>query len=251
MQQRRAKIFYPVLSQWIAPKIPRPKVSRRRRERLISAEETVSLLGHLLAPRQPPELWWEADARIRVGQVFKFALLTGARHGEIDRIRWEHVDFTGRWLQIIGAKTENKVEASVRYLKITDAMMEILHQRKAVSEDPYVFSKSGNTNPNYYRILKRACLHLNIPYGRDVEGGLVTHDSRHTVVTNLLQAGVDLATVGSITGHTDQSLILYYAHSTAQSRTDAAGVLENFVHQKKEIKSETQDISSTELPKIA
>ncbi|HEX8773749.1 MAG TPA: site-specific integrase [Pyrinomonadaceae bacterium] len=218
--------YYPILSQWIPPKADRPKASRRRRERLWATEERDRLIDHLLAPRAPEEVWWEYEARLRVGHVCKFALLTGARHGEIDRIRWEHVDFPARLIQIVGVKSQNRVEATTRYLKITDAMMEILLYRKQVSEDPFVFSKSGNTNPNFYKIIQRACERLDIPYGRNVDNGLVLHDARHTVVTNLLQAGVDLSTIGAITGHTDKSLILYYGHSTAESRARAGDVLD-------------------------
>jgi integrase len=106
-------------------------------------------------------------------------------------------------------------------------MAEIFNYRKQVSEDPYVFSKSGDTNPNFYTIIKRACEKLGIPYGRNVEGGLVLHNAWHTVVTSLLHAGVDLSTIGSITGHTDKSLILYYGHATAELRERAGDVLES------------------------
>jgi hypothetical protein len=35
--------------------------------------------------------------------------------------------------------------------------------------------------------------------GRNVEGGFVTHDPRHTVVIYLMQAGHDLKTVAALT----------------------------------------------------
>ena len=44
----------------------------------------------------------------------------------------------------------------------------------------------------------------------------------------MLQAGVDLATIGSITGHTDKTLILRYGHATSESRGKAVSVLEKF-----------------------
>jgi len=45
----------------------------------------------------------------------------------------------------------------------------------------------------------------------------------------MLQAGVDLSTVGAITGHSDSNLILHYSHATRESRKQAVSILENFV----------------------
>jgi integrase len=85
-----------------------------------------------------------------------------------------------------------------------------------------------NTGSRFYRILREACAACDIPYGKKTIGGLVLHDARHTATTRMLQAGVDPATVGSITGHTDKSVILYYSHATADSRRKAVSVLEEF-----------------------
>ena len=44
----------------------------------------------------------------------------------------------------------------------------------------------------------------------------------------MLQAGVDLATIGSITGHGDRTMILRYRHATTENQKRAMQVLENF-----------------------
>lgn len=44
----------------------------------------------------------------------------------------------------------------------------------------------------------------------------------------MLQSGRDLATIGSITGHTDKSLILHYGHASTESKDQAMDVLERF-----------------------
>jgi len=54
----------------------------------------------------------------------------------------------------------------------------------------------------------------------------------------MLQAGIDLSTVGAITGHSDSQLILHYSHATRESQKQAVSVLENFVvgdEKKKEV----------------
>ncbi len=218
-----AKEFFPALSQWIAPPMPRPKIAQRRRERLITSEERERILSWLLAERRPDEEQREAAARQRVGQILRFALLTAMRHGEINQMRWAQIDWQQRTLKVIGTKTD-----SIRYIPITDSMMEILQARKQVAgKNEFVFTRSGQPASKLYRILERACADLGIPYGKKTAGGFVVHDARHTAATIMLQSGLDLATVGSITGHTDKTLVLYYSHATLESRQRAMAALEN------------------------
>ena len=46
--------------------------------------------------------------------------------------------------------------------------------------------------------------------------------------TRMLYAGRDPATIGSITGHADKTLILHYGHASTESRGKGMDVLENF-----------------------
>ena len=96
------------------------------------------------------------------------------------------------------------------------------------SKGLYVFTREGGEVTHYYRILAEACEAIGIAYGREIPGGFVTHDARHTVVTRMLQDGRDLATIGSITGHADKTLILHYGYASTESRDNAMDVLESF-----------------------
>jgi integrase len=217
-----AASFFPDLEQWRTPKIPRPPQSKRGRERLITTGERDKLLDHLHAPRKLKESHFAYHARLRVGEIFHFALLTGMRHGEINSLRWTEIDWDGGEMKVIGTKTD-----STRYIPITATVQDILLRRKAVSKDPFVFTRGGGHRPKFYRILREACEACGIPYGRNVTGGLTLHDARHSATTRMLQAGVDLDTVGSITGHSDRALILYYGHATRDSKRRAAEALED------------------------
>jgi integrase len=222
-----AASFYPQLEQWVPPKMPRPKQSKRRRERIISSEERNQILDYLLRPRKLGEQLHAYEARRKVGLIFQFAMLTGMRHGEINKLKWSDVDWEARTLKVVGTKTET-VTPSVRYLPITETMMAILEERQKKSATDYVFTRAGNTGSKFYRILREACDACDITYGKNTVGGLILHDARHTATTRMLQAGVDLSTIGSITGHSDKNLILYYGHATAASRARAAAVLEEY-----------------------
>ena len=224
-----AHFDFPVLEDWICPRIPRLKVKRSRRERLISRDEISRQLGYLLASRFEDETERDYFNRRTVGHAFQMEILTGARLGEIARIRWEHIDWENRVLQIHGTKTEYVSASVVRYLELTPTMEIILRERQKLNcFGEYVFCRTGNTITHYYKIMEEAARAVGVPYGKDKRGGFVGHDARHTAVTRMLQAGIDLATVGSITGHSDKTLILHYSHATRESKRIAGKVLDDF-----------------------
>jgi integrase len=225
-----AFLDFPELENWNAPRIPRPKVERSRRERLISGAEIMRLLSGFAESRRETETAHEFERRRVVGQVFQMCLLTGARPGEIIRLRWEQIDFKAKLLQIVGTKTRFKQAKAVRYLEITPTIEQILLERKEKDAfGEFVFSRTGNSVTHYYEILQAESERAGVIYGKNKAGGFVTYDARHTATTRMLQAGVDLSTVGAITGHSDANLVLHYSHATRESRKKAVSVLEEFV----------------------
>jgi integrase len=161
-------------------------------------------------------------------------LLTGSRVGEIMALSWKQIDFDAKILQIIGRKNRFKVAKTVRYLELNPTIEQILRERKTIDAfGEFVFCRTGNSITKYHQILREASEAVGISYGRRTRGGFITHDARHTAITRMLQAGIDLSTVGAITGHSDSNLILHYSHATRESRKAAVSVLENFVVGKK------------------
>ena len=225
-----AHVDFPEIESWVCPPIPRPKVSRSRRERLITQEEVLKLLTFLLSSRRTDETVITAANRRIVGQAFQMTLLTGARIGEITALRWDRIDFKAKMLQIVGTKTRFHSTKMVRYLEITPTIESILLERKEISNWEYVFCRTGNSITDYHKILRETAHQCGITYGKFKRGGFITHDARHTAITRMLQAGVDLSTIGSITGHSDANLILHYSHATRESRKQAVSILEDFVN---------------------
>jgi integrase len=85
---------------------------------------------------------------------------------------------------------------------------------------------SSGLYPKFYKILRRACEELKIPYGKNIEDGLILHTARHTVTTTLVEAGLDYDTIGMITGHKSKELIAHYSHKHPQSVARVAATLE-------------------------
>jgi integrase len=284
------RTYFPALSQWLAPKIPRPKYSQRRRERTIKLEEITKLLTYLYRDQEPGESDIAVRKRRNVAHVFRMALLTASRKGEIRRLRWDQIDWQAGTFQLIGTKTENSQAHTARYPKITDTIAAIFRERwiaqgkgelpwprvlikssammttpimsvipapteKAQSESStllsavnntnesscwkslpkfsknqsrYVFTSNGGEVTHYYEIIANAARACGLLYGRNTLGGFVTHDTRHTAVSYLLGLGYDLKTIGEITGHTDETLVLLYSHVSPKIVSAAYDDLEKF-----------------------
>jgi integrase len=223
------------LEQWKTPKMPRLKVTKSRRERLITAEEHARLVAHLRRP--PDDLDGDArsqnrqnayECRVRVAQIFEFAMLSGARHGEIVGLRWMDISWQRGKILIYQTKTDHYKE-----IPLIPSLVALLNERKP-EDGIYVFTKTGRIYPKFYKVLREACEHLGIPYGRWNEDGLLLHSARHTVTTHLVESGLDFDTIGSITGHKAKILIAHYAHKSPGSVARAAAALE-LMNQQREV----------------
>jgi integrase len=228
----KAEEFFSELKQWKAPRIPRLKEGKSRREKVITDNEYNRLVAHLHRPPDSsdgkrPQDWPRAyRARVRVAQIFEFAMLTAARHGEIVQLKWSDVDWERRKVLIFQGKTGDYKE-----VPLVRPLAAVLEARKPAS-GRFVFTRSGNIYPKFYKILKKACEAVGIPYGRDMEDGLVLHSARHTVTTRLVEAGLDYDTIGLITGHRAKELIAHYAHKHPGSVARAAEALEKMSQQR-------------------
>lgn len=91
-------------------------------------------------------------------------------------------------------------------------------------DDPYIFvTASGNTydKSNFRRAWERLLQDAGVGYKR-------FHCLRHTYITKLIQAGVDLATVKELAGHSSIQQTLEYTHPELQNKIDAARTLDHF-----------------------
>jgi integrase len=147
-------------------------------------------------------------------------MLTAARHGEIVKLKWTDVDWERGRVLIYQSKTGNYKE-----IPMIPPLAAVIKEREP-AKSIYVFTRGGNIYPKFYKILRRACEELKIPYGKNIEDGLILHTARHTVTTHLVESGLDYDTIGMITGHKAKELIAHYSHKHPQSVARAAAALE-------------------------
>jgi integrase len=143
------------------------------------------------------------------------ALGTSMRMSEILSIRRENVDPEKRRIFIpqakAGAREQPMTAELAAYLK--DYMTSL--PKGAEWLFPSIGSKSGHLatiRKAHRRVIKAAGLDPDV---------IVRHTFRHTAVTHLVQAGVDLPTVQKISGHKTLSMVARYAHANG-AHIDAA-----------------------------
>ena len=138
-----------------------------------------------------------------------FGLNTAMRHSEILRARFDHLDFDKLRLYVPQAK------AGEREQPITPELADILRKEREMRDDQdgWVFpSPRPNASSKGYRD------RMGKPFRRAViTAGLdptfiTPHVMRHTAITNLVKAGVDLPTIQKISGHKTLAMVLRYAH---------------------------------------
>lgn len=146
-----------------------------------------------------------------------FGLNAAMRHGEILRVRWADVDFAQRRIHITEAK------AGERWQPITASLSAMLERERGQRNDleVYIFptTRSDAKRPHRGSMAKQ--------FARAVKNaGLSTkkvtpHVMRHTAITALVAAKVDLPTVQRISGHKTLQMVLNYTH-ISDSHVDAA-----------------------------
>jgi integrase len=171
-------------------------------------------------PRKPITILTEAQCRKLMSAAYEdsdqrlwlfvmFGLNTAMRHREILAARYDRVDWERRRLFIPEAK------AGEREQPLTKALVEALQRQRKMERD-----KNGWVFPTLIKGQSKAGHRTNLarPFARAVvRAGLdpdrvTPHTMRHTAITRLIQAGVDLPTVQRISGHKTLAMVLRYTH---------------------------------------
>ena len=177
-----------------------------KKERVLSVIEQEELLKHCY-----PEL----------ANIIMLALNTGMRRDEILFLEWIWVDFKEGYINL--PHTHSKSKKS-RKVPINSVIRKILLERKLQSDGAeYVFhisdTKSG-ARTWLQRAFREACKQAGIE-------GLRFHDLRHTAATRLVEAGIPLAAVAELLGHSSIRMTERYSHPQ-DSVIKGSEILANF-----------------------
>ena len=180
-----------------AVKTPRLREDNRRLVYL-TADQVDRLLTAARADR-----CWEIYLFILTG------LHTAMRRMEILSIRWEHLDLARRIIHIPEAKAGARDQPITRELADYLASVRVMAPG-AVWVFPAEDSSSGHRvaiEKPFHRVVAAAGLNPQ---------EVTPHTLRHTAITHLVQAGVDLPTVQRISGHRTLAMVARYSHQSGE-----------------------------------
>ena len=150
----------------------------------------------------------------------EFAYLCGTRKGQLARTTWAHWDAETReltWSKAeVKAKRDFVLPLDGRPLELIAALQAqrrlhcryLFHgARCAPGREP---SKRYGCVGDFRKAWGTACKEAGYPVGREA-GGFVFHNTRHTAVTNLVNAGVPAHEAMAVSGHRTRSIFDRYS----------------------------------------
>ena len=163
-------------------------------------------------------------------QIYPFILIglrTGMRKSEILAIRREHVNLDARSIYIPAAK------AGARTQPISTDLASFLTEYidTLPKGTPWLFPSVGAEQGHTVDV-RKAFVRAVTAAGLDPQQ-VVRHTLRHTAITHLVQAGVDLPTVKRISGHKTMAMVERYAHQSGSHIAEAMDKLDDRYRPKK------------------
>lgn len=239
----------PLVAENVATKINRKDVLREEhaRERYLTPEEWGAVMRELdEAPHWANRGSRYAETKaVRLDEpqlrqlvsceALRVALLTGARSGEVFRMRWADVDLDGAWWRKPRETMKGKKTHEVALPRMA---VESLRKLKAAHGDPvFVFPGKarldaitsgkrlkGETGGHVLKVSetwRKIRAKLGIP---DVR----IHDLRHTHASVLISSGATLYEVGQALAHSQAQTTQRYAHLFDEAKRRTASRVDDF-----------------------
>jgi integrase len=149
--------------------------------------------------------------------IIWFALLTGARRGEILKARWQDIDLkTAVWTKPRATTKQRRLHR----VPLSGEAVAVLRELRSLNPSIDLIIP-GNPESVLTR-LRRAWARIR----REAALGDVRfHDLRHAHASILISRGCSLAVVGAALGHTQAQTTMRYAHLMDDALRDAANIV--------------------------
>lgn len=176
---------------------PARRIARYReykRERFLTGPE-LARLGQVLARAERDGLAGRATVAL-----LRLLILTGARLGEIQTLRWEWID----WRRAVVRLPESKSGAKTLYL----APAALAELRRLVPQSQGLVlpgTRPGKPRVHPHKSWRRLCAAADLT-------DLRPHDLRHTFASTGATLGLSLQVIGKLLGHADAATTQRYAH---------------------------------------
>ena len=189
----------------------KPKGKSTKEKEILTVEESLLLLSKV------------KNARART--FLLTALHTGMRRGEILGLQWKDIDFKEKVIHVrhnavvsegeTTVSEERKTDAARRNLPLSEELETWLVQRKKTAHSQYVIAME-----NHKPLTKSAYRSMWRLIARELpETHVTAHILRHTYITRLFEAGLDVKEIQYLAGHSTMDMTLkVYTHYDRRSR---------------------------------
>jgi len=162
-----------------------------------------------------------AAANALLRDVATLILATGMRPEEVYTIRKENVHLSQRYLFVPIGKTP----FARRNVPLADQASALLKQRLTNTKGPYLFLHRNDPHRPLTSVKKA---HFQALEEAKIDPPFRIYDLRHTFGSRSAMAGVDLATLKELMGHSQISMTMRYVHPTPEHKRQAVRKLEQF-----------------------
>lgn len=161
------------------------------------------------------------DQESRLWLFVMIGLATAMRHSEIMRLRFDDIDFATNRIWI------DKAKAGERAQPITSNLAVALKNQRDCEKDKFgwVFPSARKSKEGHRRDYRIPFARAALRAGLDPDK-VTPHVMRHTGITVLVQAGIDLPTIQKISGHKTLAMVLHYTHVHGQHVDNAIKALD-------------------------
>jgi integrase len=181
------------------------KAFRRVRRKLKKAgnarRRTLSVAEYMRLLREAPP---------HLKAILTVAYNTGMRLGELRNLNWQHVD---REAGLIRLPAELVKETRAKVVPLNHYVKRVLEELPRALHHDFVFTYQGKpikSESGLKNSFRTACKKAGVGCGREQEGGIIFHDIRRTVKTNMVNAGVDHVHRDLILGHSLKGMDVHY-----------------------------------------
>jgi integrase len=201
-------------------------------ERVKQLPETASAIGKALSYEEQYRLLTVASSNPDWEAVYQAAVLaanTSLRPVEVKHLQWQNVDLMDGVIRITRSKNESShrvIPLNAPARKALATMRSRAEAINAANPDHYVWfsTRWGRIDPA--RPAKKwdtAWRNLRAKAGLPK---LRFHDLRHTIITDLAEAGVPDHVLESISGHMSRRMIEHYSHVRIEAKREALDALD-------------------------
>ena len=158
--------------------------------------------------------------RVDIADLTLIAAYTGARQGELLKLKHRDVDFSINTIHIGGLPDVKTKAANYRGVPIHERVHHILDQRcQSLANMDYVFGGDWSDKDQLLRAFKKLVKFIN------KDEAYVFHCLRHSFGTWCAEAGVPVRTIMDLMGHKRIETTLRYAKCTDRARSEALSLI--------------------------